>query len=47
MAGNAAAAVAKAGSASSTEIVPSFLEIMNNIRHQKLNGENMCCPCKE
>jgi len=45
MAGNAAAAVSKAGEPSVSGAAPSFLEVMDTIRHNKINGEKMCCPC--
>eukprot|EP00466_Bigelowiella_natans_P002969 jgi/Bigna1/130968/aug1.13_g5676 len=49
-AGNAAAAVVAAGTPSgdgSQMPLPSFLEVLNTIRHNKKNGDSMCCPCKE
>ncbi|GAB5353365.1 hypothetical protein AAMO2058_000030500 [Amorphochlora amoebiformis] len=46
-AGNAAVAVAKAGSkAPEGAVLPSFLEVMDTIRHNKAIGDKMCCPCK-
>ena len=48
---NAAAAVVRAGPAppaggSGSAELPSFLEVLDTIRHRKINGDHMCCPCK-
>mmetsp|Transcript_24654 Transcript_24654/g.43825 ORF Transcript_24654/g.43825 Transcript_24654/m.43825 type:complete len:204 (+) Transcript_24654:39-650(+) len=46
-AGNAAAAFAKAGSSAPEDsVIPSFLEVMDTLRHSRQQGEKMCCPCK-
>lgn len=43
---NAAAAVELANKVKVTKnVVPSFLEVMHGVRHQRQQGEQMCCPC--
>merc|ERR1711934_323497 len=45
-ASNAAAAAASASALIETEgSIPSFLELMHNLRHADKSGSSMCCPC--